>query len=222
MRRRDFIKVIAGSAAVWPLTTRAQQPALPVIGLLHVSTFEAGASLQLAFRQGLSETGYIEGKNVTFEHRWAEGHLDRLASLAADLTRQPIAVLAGLSTPAALAAKAATNTIPVVFETAGDPIKLGLVQSLNQPGGNVTGVTQLSSELISKRLGLLHELIPSAKTIGFLVNRVDPRAETQTEDMQEAARAWAASPCAGRQHRRRHRQCVYNFVTHRCRWTFGR
>src|SRR5262249_20057390 len=117
MRRRDFIKVIAGSAAVWPLTTRAQQPALPVIGLLHVSTFEAGASLQLAFRQGLSETGYIEGKNVTFEHRWAEGHLDRLASLAADLTRQPIAVLAGLSTPAALAAKAAPNTLPTVFST---------------------------------------------------------------------------------------------------------
>jgi len=189
MRRREFITVIAGSAAAWPLAARAQQPAFPVIGLLHVSTFEGGASLQIAFRQGLSETGYIEGKNVTFEHRWAEGHLDRLASLAADLTHQPIAVLAGLSTPAALAAKAATNTIPVVFETAGDPIKLGLVKSLNRPGGNVTGVTQLSSELISKRLGLLHELIPSAKTIGFLVNRVDPRAETQTEDMQEAARA---------------------------------
>jgi putative tryptophan/tyrosine transport system substrate-binding protein len=189
MRRRDFIKVIAASATTWPLDARSQQGRPPMIGFLQVSTLEAGASLQAAFRQGMHEAGYIEGKNVTIEYRWAEGHLDRLASLAADLTHQPITVLAGLSTPAALAAKAATNTIPVVFETAGDPIKLGLVKSLNRPGGNVTGVTQLSSELISKRLGLLHELIPGAKTIGFLVDRGDPRAEAQTEDIQEAAHA---------------------------------
>ena len=140
-------------------------------------------------RQGLRETGYIEHQNITIEYRWAEDHYDRLPGLAADLVRLKVTVIAAAGTPAALAAKAATAVIPIVFETAGDPVTLGLVASLNQPGRNVTGVTQLNSELVPKRLGLLHDLIPTAKIIGLLVNQKDPRAETQSSDMQEAARA---------------------------------
>ncbi len=144
--------------------------------------------MEAAFRQGLSETGYSEGKNVTTEYHWAEGHDDRLSALAADLVRRRVSVIAATGTPAALAAKGVTTNIPIVFETAGDPVKLGLVTSLNRPGGNITGVSQLSSELVSKRLGLLHDLIPSANTIGFLVNPVDPRTESQTAEMLEAGR----------------------------------
>ncbi len=189
MRRREFI-ALAGGAAAWPLVARAQQPAMPMVGYMHGGTRDYETLRHAdAFRQGLSETGYIENQNITIEYRWAEDHYDRLPGLAADLVRRKVTVIAAAGTPAALAAKAATAVIPIVFETAGDPGTLGLVASLNRPGGNITGVTQLSSELVAKRLGLLHDLIPTAKIIGLLVNQKDPRAETQSRDMQEAAQA---------------------------------
>src|SRR5271167_1288651 len=186
MRRREFLGILSGTAAAWPLSARAQQPALPVIGYVNLSP--ARSFMEAALRQGLSETGYSEGQNVTIEYHWAEGNRDRLSAIVADLVRRRVSVIAATGTPAALAAKGATATIPIVFETAGDPVKLGLVASLNRPGGNITGVSQLSSELVSKRLGLLHDLIPSASTVGFLVNPADPRTESQTAEMQEAGR----------------------------------
>jgi putative tryptophan/tyrosine transport system substrate-binding protein len=189
VKRREFITLVGGAAVCWPLAARAQQPAMPVIGFMNGGTREAGASVLAAFQQGLSETGYIENQNVAIEYRWAESKYDRLPGMATDLVRRQVTVIAATTTPAALAAKAATATIPIIFETAGDPIKLGLVASLNRPGRNITGVTQLSSELVSKRLGLLHDLIPTATIIALLVNPTDPRAETQTSDMQKAAHA---------------------------------
>ena len=188
MKRRDFISLI-GAAATWPLAARAQQPTVPMVGFINLGTPEASGYLRAAFQKGLNETGYIEDQNVTIEYRWAEGHYDRLPELAADLVRRRVSVIAATGTQAALAAKSATSSIPIVFETAGDPIKLGLVASLNRPVGNITGVTQLASELVSKRLGLLHDLIPTATIIGLLVNPTDPRAESQTREMQKAAHA---------------------------------
>src|SRR5215471_15219153 len=187
MRRREFIGIFVATA-LCPSATRAQQPAKPVVGFLNVGRADTSGFLQAAFRQGLKEAGYSDGENVTVEYRWAEGHFDRLPSLAADLVHRQVTVIAATTTPGALAAKNTGTTIPIVFETAGDPIRLGLVKSLNHLGDNVTGVTQLSSELISKRLGLLHELIPSAKLVGLLVDQSDPRAEAQVSDMNEAAR----------------------------------
>jgi putative tryptophan/tyrosine transport system substrate-binding protein len=189
MLRRTFITLISGAAAAWPMAVRAQQSAMPVIGFMNNGTAKGGEDLQAAFRQGVSEAGYIEGQNVTIEYHWGDGYDDRLPALASDLVRRQVSVIAATGTPTAIAAKSATATIPIVFETAGDPIKLGLVASLNRPGGNITGVTQLSSELVSKRLGLLHDLIPTATMIGFLVNPSDPRSETQTQETQQAALA---------------------------------
>ena len=187
MRRREFIVALGGTAAIWPLAARSQQTAMPIIGYLGSETPELWAGRLRAFLQGLSETGYVEGRNVAIEYRWAEGKNDRLAALAADLVRRQVTVLtAPGSTPAALAAKAATATIPIVFYVGGDPIALGLVASLARPSGNLTGICNLSLELGSKQLELLHELVPTATTIALL----DPAlAETQLRDMQAATRA---------------------------------
>ncbi|MGB6350906.1 MAG: ABC transporter substrate-binding protein [Pseudolabrys sp.] len=188
MRRRDFITFLGAAAAAWPLAVRAQQPTMPVIGFLNSGSLGAYQHLVAGFRQGLKETGYVEGQNVAIEYRWAEGQYDRLPGMAADLVRRRVNVIAAVTTPAALAAEAAATTIPIVFDTAGDPVKLGLVVSLNRPGRNITGVTQLGSELVAKRLGLLRDLIPTATIIGMLVNPTDPRSKTQIKDAQEAAR----------------------------------
>src|SRR5258708_28066297 len=187
MRRREFIKLMGGAAVAWPVTAHAQQSAKPVIRFMNRST--ARPVMEAALRQGLSEAGYIEGQNVTTEYHWADGHADRLSGFAAELVRRGVSVIAATGTPAALAAKDATATIPIVFETAGDPVNLGLVASLTKPCRTITGVTQLSSELVSKRLGLLHDLIPAARIIGFLVNPTDPRTERQEVEMKEPAQA---------------------------------
>jgi putative ABC transport system substrate-binding protein len=190
MKRRDFIKVIAGSAATWPLASRAQQQAVPVIGFLNSGSPAEREPFVAAFRQGLKEPGYIESQNVAIEYRFAEGHYDRLPSLAADLVRHQVAVIAATGdTVSPLAAKGATTTIPIVFVAGSDPVKDGLVASLNRPGGNITGVSIISSAVVSKQFELLHELVPQVAVVGTLLNPSNPNVGFELSDLQSAARA---------------------------------
>jgi putative tryptophan/tyrosine transport system substrate-binding protein len=188
MRRREFITLLGGAAA-WPVVARAQQPAMPVIGFLSSTSPNTYAAFLGAFHQGLNEGGYVAGRNVVIEFRWAEGQYDRLPMLAAELVQRQVGVLCAISTPAALAAEKATSSIPIVFFIGGDPVKFGLVAGLNRPGGNATGVNVIATELEAKRLGLLRELIPAAKTAAVLLNPQNPNAETQSKDVQQAGRA---------------------------------
>jgi putative tryptophan/tyrosine transport system substrate-binding protein len=191
MQRRDFLTLVGGAAATWPFAAWAQQSALPVVGILHSNSPDDEYLERVsAFRRGLSETGYVEGRNVTIEYRWAEGNYDRLPALAADLVRRRVSVIAAIgNTVGALAAKAATNTIPIVFVTGGDAVEVGLVTSLNRPGGNLTGVNTMNVGLAPKRLELLHELIPSADPIAVLLNPTNPVTERLSSDLESAARS---------------------------------
>jgi len=184
--RRQFITLLGGAAA-WPLVARGQQAAMPVVGFLNSASPDGYVPMVAAFRQGLKEAGYVDGQTATIEYLWAENHYDRLPALAAELVQQKVTVIAATTTPAALAAKAATSTVPIVFTTGGDPIKLGLVASLSRPGGNVTGSTQLSVEVGPKRLELARELFPGATTFALLVNPTNPLAATVSKDLQAVA-----------------------------------
>ena len=186
MNRREAITILGGAAAIWPLAVRAQQP-MPVIGLLHQGGAEPNKRFVVKFRQGLRESGYVDGQNVTTEFRWAEGHYDRLPALAADLARRQVTVMVAAYRPAALAAKSATARIPIVFVSGSDPVETGLVTSINRPGGNVTGVNLFSGMLASKRLELLRELVPKADLVAVLVNPTNTNAETNMKDLQSAA-----------------------------------
>jgi putative ABC transport system substrate-binding protein len=186
MRRREFITLLAG-AATWPLAARAQQPALPVIGWLNSGSALANAASLKAFQQGLRDVGYVENQNVVIEYRWADSHNERLPALAADLARRQVAVIATNEFGTTLAAKAATTTIPIVFRTGVDPVQSGLVQSLNRPGGNLTGVTALNTELSAKRLELLHEFLPTATIMAALINRAAASGEPVARELQAAS-----------------------------------
>jgi putative tryptophan/tyrosine transport system substrate-binding protein len=189
--RRKFLATLGSAAAAWPLAARAQQPAMPVIGYLGPESPAVFASRVTAFRQGLGETGYAEGRNVAIEFRWAEGQHNRLPALAADLVGRQVAVIvAPGGAPGALAAKSATTTIPIVFEMGADPVAIGLVGSLNRPGGNLTGVSSLNVQVTPKRLEILHEVIPAAAEIAVLVNPTSPTTDSQLRNLQAAARAF--------------------------------
>jgi putative ABC transport system substrate-binding protein len=189
VRRREFITLIGGAAAAWPLAARAQQLAMPVIGFLSASSRETNVDRMRAFHQGLKETGYVEGDNVTVLYRWAEGHLDRLPELAADLVRRPVAVFATWGNASALAAKAATTRVPIVFSVSEDPVRYGLVASLARPGGNSTGVNFFTAELAAKRLELLRALVPGAVNVAVLVDPAVPPTATTLQEVEAAARS---------------------------------
>jgi putative tryptophan/tyrosine transport system substrate-binding protein len=189
MKRREFITLVGGAAVAGPLAARGQQAAMPVVGFLGGSSLAERRPLLVAFRQALTEAGYIEGQNVAIEYRWAEGQYDRLPALAADLVRRQVAVIFAGDGPSALAAKAVTTTIPIIFNTGIDPVQVGLVTSLSRPGGNLTGVNLIAGPLPAKQLGLLHELVPAAKTIAVLINPKNANAEHDAATVQEAARA---------------------------------
>jgi putative ABC transport system substrate-binding protein len=188
MRRRDFITLLGGAAATWPLEARGQQPAMPVVGFVSGAPRQSLLPRIAAFRQGLDEAGYVEGRSVTIEYQFANGQYDRLPELTADLIRRRVAVIVASGDIAAFAAKAATTIIPIVFFSGGDPVRTGLVASLNRPGGNVTGVTIFSVDLVPKRLELLHQLLPNAAVIALLMDQNNADAESQLGEVQEAAR----------------------------------
>jgi putative ABC transport system substrate-binding protein len=189
VRRREFITIVSGAAAAWPLAARAQQPAMPMIGFLDPRSPEAMTERLRGFRQGLKDTGYVEGENVAIAYRWAENQMDLLPALAADLVRRQVAVIVAGTTNSAFAAETATTTVPIVFMTAEDPVRLGLVASVARPGGNATGINFLSAELTAKRLELLHELVPGAVRVAVIVNPATADAETTLRDVEPAARA---------------------------------
>jgi ABC-type uncharacterized transport system substrate-binding protein len=188
MRRREFIGFIGGAAATWPLAARAQQSTMPVVGYLSATSQDGGESRAAAFRRGLKESGFVEGQNVTIDYRWADEQVDRLPAMAADLVRRNVNMIAAATTPAALAAQAATTTIPIVFEVGTDPVRLGLVANLNRPSGNLTGVTNLIVEVQPKRLELLHEVVPTVNVMALLVNPTDRAlAQAQAREVLSAA-----------------------------------
>jgi len=189
IRRREFLSLFRSAAVAWPVAARGQQPAMPVVGFLNSASPDLFGHLVRAFHQGLSETGYAEGSNVAIDYRWADNQYNRLSALVGELVRRQVAVIVAFPNVSALAAKSATTTIPIVFVTGSDPVEIGLVASLNRPGGNITGVTSLNVEVGQKRLELLHELVPIATVIAALVNPTNSNAETLSRDLQAATRA---------------------------------